>query len=140
MAARTVERPREYPVATMVRAKELAGRGWYATAIRSILQGEGLGSPCVNTIRRWVDPAYDEAQRRRVRTTMARARAASTVSQSGGPKFRLPIKTEEGQQAFMRVLRAEGVSCSAIGKVCGVVFGERLTDNQVRYMLRGVSS
>ena len=117
-----------YPVATMLRARELREAGWYATAIRRILTDEGHGSPSLFTIQTWTNRRYLERHHDRMRTRGA-ARTAERA------RFRLQGSTPAYRLEFMRALRAADLSPNAIGKVCGVVFGERLSQDQVRYAL-----
>jgi hypothetical protein len=120
--------PREYPVATMRRARDLREAGWFPTDIRRILGEEGHRQPSVMTIKLWTNDGYqqDHAQRTRRRALERSAQAA---------RFRLPSGSEPYRLAFMRELRAAGVPCPSIGKVCGVVFGDRLSGARVRRLL-----
>lgn len=117
-----------YPVATMLRARELRAAEWPPTRVRELLEAEGLGSPSVATIYIWTNPEYQESHRRATRN-YKRQQAAL------GAAFRLPSDTPEYAQEFMRTLRAERVSCSNIAKVCRVVLGMQMTAAQVRYRL-----
>lgn len=114
----------------MNRARQLAATEWKPTAIQRVLEREGHGQPCLSTIRRWIDAEY--AQR------CARQQAAfAVVKRASSARFRLKGESPEYRVAFMRILRAQGVSCRAIGVVHGVVFGDGLSEWQVRQAFRG---
>jgi sugar phosphate isomerase/epimerase len=112
----------------MLRALEHFDAGWKPTKIRQLLGDEGLGSPSVNTIYQWVNPEYRERHRQSMRERKRRETALNAA-------FRLRSDTEEYRLAFMRALRAERVSCHGIAKVCRVVFGARMSEQQVRVLL-----
>ena len=113
----------------MLRARELHDAGWFPTAIRRILTDEGLGSPAVFTIQVWTNKRYHANHHKRMR-----ARGAERTAE--GERFRLPGSSEPYKERFMLRLRREGVSIADIARVCAVVFGERFSDDQVRYRLR----
>lgn len=120
--------PREYPVATMRRARELRGAGWYPTDIRRILGDEGHRQPSLFTIQQWTNDRYQRDHTERMRRRASERSAEST-------SFRLPGSTDPYRLAFMRELRKAGVPSPSIGKVCGVVFGEPLSAARVRRLL-----
>jgi hypothetical protein len=126
MSARQSREP--YPVATMVRARELREAGWFPTAIRRLLEKEGHGSPSLFTIQTWTNPRYLAAHHERMQ-----ARGLERSAERS--RFRLQGSSESYRRAFMERLRDEGVSCNGIAKVCRVVFGVPLTAHQVRYAL-----
>jgi hypothetical protein len=115
----------EYPVSTMLRAIELREGGWELERVRELLTAEGLGAPTTKTIQRWVDPDYAERQAEFGRRAHRRFGASRA-------RFRLSSNTPEYRLAFLRTLREQGLSCQALGVVHGVVFGERLSEWQVR--------
>jgi hypothetical protein len=117
-----------YPVATMLRARELRESGWPPKRVRELLDAEGLGAPSVATIYLWTNPEYHERHREATRTYKRRQAAL-------GAAFRLRSDSPEYAQAFMEALRAERVSCGGIAKVCRVVLGMHLSESQVRYRL-----
>ncbi len=118
--AKASPRP-NYTAAAMLRARELAASDWAPMAITGILEREGHGSPSESTIRRWVSGRQQQPR----------------LSQPQNARHRLHGRTDSDRLAFMRTLRAQGVSCRAIGVVCGVVFGEALSEWQVRQVFRG---
>lgn len=131
------ERPQQrarrepYPVATMLRARELRDAGWYQTDIRRILEAEGLGSPSLFTIQVWTNQRYYHQQRELVRSRGAK-RSAKTAA------FRLAGSSDAYTQAFMEQLRKDGVPSRSIAKVCRrVIAGFDLSEDQVRERLRG---
>lgn len=113
------ERP-NYSVAAMQRAKDLAASGSAPEAIPGILEREGHGHPSESTVRRWVNGHQSQP---RLRAQNAR--------------YRLPGRSVNDRLAFMRILRAQGVSCRAIGVVSGLVFDDPLSEWQVRQMFAG---
>ncbi len=119
-----------YTAAAMNRARELAASDWKAPAIRRILEQEGYGHPSVDTVRGWIDPVY-------AANCAARQTAVKRVKRAQTARFRLNGRTPEYRLAFMRVLRSQGVSCRAIGVTHGVVFGEALSEWQVRQAFGG---
>ena len=117
-----------YPVATMRRAIELHEAGWRAPDIQRILLSEGRAAPHQQTIRLWINPTRTERTRAKNRD-YHRARAVQRQA------FRMRSDSPPVRLAFMRELRSQGVSRRDIGIVHGVVYGERLTESQVRYAL-----
>lgn len=118
-----------YPIATKLRACELAAGGWKAARIRDILEQEGHGRPSHTTVSLWMDSA-------KYKVHMDRSRAQQRAKVAATARFRLHGDSPDYRRAFMVRLRSEGLSCHAVGVVFGVVFGERLTANQVRWALR----
>lgn len=118
-----------YPVATMLRARELHAAGWYPTAIRRILTDEGYGSPAVVTIQLWTNERYHRNHQERMRERGAERTAEAE-------RFRLPGSSEPYRVRFMLTLRREGLSYRDIAKVCSIMFATRISDDQVRYRLR----
>jgi hypothetical protein len=112
----------------MLRAQEHYAAGWKPTKIRELLTTEGHPVPSLNTIYQWVNPTYRARHRQKMRDRKARLAATDAT-------FHLPSNGTDYQHAFMRRLRDERVSCNAIAKVCVVVFGEPVTEHQVRYAL-----
>lgn len=120
---------RQYPVTTMLRARELHAGGWKSGQIPDLLEREGLGRPAPNTVLRWINPGY------RMRQALGmqqwnRQMSASTAS------FLLSSRTPEYQLAFMQRLRREGIPCSSIAKVCRVVLGLDVSREYVRDRLK----
>lgn len=126
-----MSKPLQYPVASMHRAIEHYEAGWKPTRIREMLRQEGLGYPSLSTIYVWVNPDYRQRCLRAARDRQAKASAETA-------RFRLSSLAEEYQQAFMVRLRREGIPCASIAKVCGVVFGVRLSVAEVRERLREI--
>ena len=120
-----------YTMTTMRRALELREAGWTPTQVRKQLEREGLGAPSTTTLRKWACPEYDRRQRALIHEYGSR-RAADSAT------FRLRGSTGAYKHAFMTRLRSEGLSAHAIGVVHGIVFDERLTEQQVRYALRDI--
>lgn len=120
---------RQYPVTTMLRAREHHAAGWKVAQIPGLLEREGLGKPSVNTIYLWTNPAYRES-----RIASMRLRNARVVAQ--GASFQLHGRSPEYQLAFMTRLRQEGIPCSSIAKVCRVVLGVNISREQVVGLLR----
>ncbi len=81
------------------------------------------------TIQLWTNECYYEAHSARTRVQ----RATRDAKQG---RFRLPGSTEAYKTQFMLTLRREGVAVRDIARVCTVVFGERVSYDQVRYRLR----
>lgn len=121
-----------YPIATMQRVRELHEGGWPPSRIRRFLADEGHDVPSRTTIYEWVNAEYKARQMRAKRDQKAARLATRT-------EFRLRHTRPESQHAFMVRLRREGVPCATIAKVCGVVFGVRLSAGEVRERLRDVS-
>lgn len=118
-----------YPIATVKLSQELSDAGWKPAAIRRILEREGHPVPTRTTIYEWINPDYRDRQR-----DLERQRRAEKSAQTA--RFRLHSDSAAYREAFMRRLRAEGLSCAAIAKVHGVVFGQRISDVKVWRMLR----
>lgn len=119
---------RQYPVKTVLRAREHLEAGWKATQVAGkdgLLDREGLGSPCVETVLRWANPSRQERRADAHRIRQAQLTAA-------GSTFRLYSDSPEYQVAFMYRLRREGVSYQNIARVCRVVFGITVSADQVR--------
>ncbi len=114
----------------MLRARELAASDWKPTAIQGILEQEGHGRPSTSTIRRWFDAEYaSRCNEQQIRFSQAR--------RARNARYRLRGQSEQYRVTFMRTLRVEGVSYRSIGAVCGVVFGEALSEWQVRQAFGG---
>jgi hypothetical protein len=118
-----------YPITMVLRTRELSAAGWSRERIQDLLEREGYGRPSHTTVGLWADPAKYEAH-------MNRSRAQQRAKAAAETDFRLRGSTPEYKRAFMERLRSQGLSCHAVGVVHGVVFGERLTEHQVRYALR----
>jgi hypothetical protein len=116
-----------YPISVVNTARKMHEAGWGPTFIRRALARDGINVADV-TIKRWVDEDYAERQRAAHRARQARKRAEQA-------RFTTHGASDEYRMALMRRLRAEGLSCTAIGKVSGVLFDKPLTDGQVRYAL-----
>lgn len=127
-------RPR-YTTKTRLRAVELRKVGWTYPKIREILSAEGVNpAPSDNAIRRWAYPAhlakrqaYDKDYRRRRRLDK-------------GYSFLLAGKSDEYRTALVQRLDQEGVPVAEIGKVCTVVLGADLTDDELWAAIDGVAA
>lgn len=114
---------RPYPASSMMRARELFDAGWGPTKIRELMQQEGIPTPNMKTVQRWVMPAYSEAQLTAARVARSQARAETAL-------FRLPgACSPSGLSAayraeFVATLTRAGVRRDDIEKVCGVVLGD----------------
>jgi hypothetical protein len=114
----------------MARARELYDAGWGYRKITRLLANELGVQVSHDTVKRWTDPEFARRARERATARNRRVWSARWEFQLGGAR-----PSDEYRVAFMRRLRSEGVSCAAVGKVCGVVFGQPLTHHQVRYAL-----
>lgn len=128
----TTDGRRQYPVGTMLRAREHHDAGWKTSQIPALLEREGLGRPSVNTIYLWVHPTQHERNVNAMRLRKARMAAQSA-------SFRLSGQSAEYHLAFMARLRQEGIPCSSIAKVCRVVLGLDMSREQCRDLLRSRS-
>jgi len=115
-----------YTTKTRHRAVQLRKAGWTYPEIRKILADEGVRwLPSDNAIRRWSNPkhlekrqAYDKAYRRRRRLDQ-------------GYSFLLGGRTVEYRAAFVRELDLVGLPVTEMGKVCTLVLGVELTDDEL---------
>lgn len=109
----------------MVRAIELRNAGWRPGEIPRILNREFGVCPSRNTIQRWLNPAYAERERLRMKQVNA-DRWASKWS------FNLLARaTPDYKVAFIRRLDEEHLAATSIAKVCRVVFDEPWSNYQV---------
>jgi hypothetical protein len=120
-----------YPARAAARARVLREGGWSSEAIAGFIEREFGARPTRGTVLRWCDPDFAERVDRWRRATNMRANAERWTFRVGGQR-----PSDEYRTAFVRRLAGEGVSAQAIGKVCGVVFGEPLTRDQVYGLLR----
>ncbi len=116
-------RGRPYPVQSMTRARELGEAGWYPSKIRELMIGEGLATPDLMTIKRWVNDEYNESMLRSAREANARRRSRTATFRLPGAIRRAP--TQAYRAAFVEALERAGVSADEIPKVCAVVLGQR---------------
>lgn len=122
---------RSYPVSTMQRAITLHASGWSYSTIPAVLDREGLGRPSPFTVRLWVDPV----RREKSAAASRRRNAARSAARS---EFRFPAgRSVEWRLGRMRVLRAAGLSYTAITKVMNVDFPDApLSVEQVEGAIR----
>ena len=118
----------QHSVQAMVRARELAAAGWHDAAIVRLLADEGI-SVTKTTVRRWVDPEYDE--RRRVAVN-----ACNRERRAQGARLRLTGQTDEYKFARLCALRAVGISHTQIGRVMELDFGESWPRDRVVLALK----
>jgi hypothetical protein len=117
-----------YTAQDLTRARELRSAGWTYEQIARLLAREHGHTIHKRTVQLWLNDTARETHRQHGIRTARKAHAAAA-------SFRLPGHTPEYRAAFMQRLADEGVSAPDIGKVCGVVFGERLSGGRVRYAL-----
>jgi hypothetical protein len=117
-----------YPVAAIVRARELHTAGWKPGEIRRLIEREFGRRPAWRTVQGWVDE--DAAERMRGGTRKAqRAR----LGRLGRRPFR--AISEELQIERMQALYDRGLSLKAIGQVAAVWWGEELSAERVKTRL-----
>lgn len=129
VTAETPARPQanRYPPKVIRYARELWERGRGIEEIRQTLGRYGP-VPSWSTVRRWVDDDYAQAVRLKNRLG---ARTGRRVPAETVVPFLLRRMTD---------LRAAGLSFADIAAVLRLDLGLRLTDNQVRYIVRGQTS
>lgn len=111
---------------TRARAIELVDAGWSVYRTVRIMRKEGL-YVTDGTVKRWVDPKFNELEIERV-TRNGRKRRASSRQPARG-------YTDDFKLERMRELRERGLSFLAIGQVAAVWWGEELSDEVVSRVL-----
>lgn len=115
-----------YPAAIAIQARELHDSGWNACEIRRILRQEHGLQIAETTIRRWTDADFarrrDESNRRHSVKVRAQQWTFALPGAQVSPEYRA---------AFMARLRQERVPMTSIAKVSTILFGERVTRDQV---------
>lgn len=129
-----------YPARMKALARQMYadGNAWNPYEIQRYLQRHakpGERVPGRTTIRYWVRDAQADQHREedRVRRQIARARK---VLERHGPRLVPAAATDEELTRQLKVLRAHGLSYSAIAKIAQLYHGAALTEEQIRYRLR----
>lgn len=117
--------------AVMFRARELKEAGFFPAEIVEALRREGH-VVSRTTVKRWIDPKFDERARRSKREAARRSRARRTAG-----RLRGNYSTDEQKHARIVALREEaGLSVNAIAKVMNFDGLGPLTGRQVEYLLK----
>lgn len=112
-----------YPVQSLSRARELSECGWKPADVHRLMREEGLPTPDVRTVQRWVDDGHNQKQ-------LAASRRGAQVKGASRATFRLSGAQRPGgpseayRAAFVSTLLKAGVVCDSVEKVCAVVMGE----------------
>lgn len=120
----------EYTAPVVAQARQYAAAGFGVREIQRLLEREIGRRPTDYTIRRWLNDGQRQHENARVQAEKTRRRA-------NGATFRLSSNAPAYQHAFIRRLRAQGVPCASIAKVCTVVFDRSWSEYQVRRFLKG---
>jgi hypothetical protein len=116
-----------YPARAILRAREHRLAGWSLSDVRRLI-GEEFGSaPNRQTVKGWLDPQYATRRRRQQRSGERRRRGVK-------PNRRLSADWKAEQ--IVRLHEA-GCSVRSITVVAAVLWGDELTEHQVRGRLEG---